>query len=95
MLFILNTECYVPLKVSGTVGSIHLFKITGKLIEVNMTLNNLKISIPTSVTTPLKDNFKVTRISKKDQLSFHTIYTRDDMVSFDVRGCKKHQYKSI
>ena len=72
-------------------GSIHLFKITGKLSpenvrlrtnifrdipevewkEVCMTLNNTRIKLQTSVIKPLKDNFKIRRMRKRDSLIFH------------------------
>ena len=38
MLFILDAQYYVPLKLCRTLGSIHLFKITGKLIHEHVKL---------------------------------------------------------
>ena len=38
MLFISDVQCYVPLKLCKTVGSIHLFKITGMLTPENVKL---------------------------------------------------------
>ena len=38
MLFILDTQYYVPVKLCRTTGSIHLFKITGKLTPEQITL---------------------------------------------------------
>ena len=38
MLFISDTQYYVPVKLQRTVGSIHLFKITGKLTPEQITL---------------------------------------------------------
>ena len=38
MLFILDTQYYVPVKLCRTVGSIQLFKITGKLTPEQITL---------------------------------------------------------
>ena len=84
MLFISDSQYYILVKLCRTAGSIHLFKITGKLIsehiklkrkilwnvieidrkEVNMTLNGNKISLPSSVIIPLRDNFKIRCIIK-------------------------------
>ena len=38
MLFILDVQYYVPIKLCKTVGSIHLFKITGTIKPENVTL---------------------------------------------------------
>ena len=38
MLFISDVQCYVPLKLCKTAGSIHLFKITGILTPENVKL---------------------------------------------------------
>ena len=38
VLCILDTQYYVPIKLSGTAGSIHLFKITGALTPENVKL---------------------------------------------------------
>ena len=38
MLFIWDTTYYVPIKLCKTVGSIHLFKITGTLTSENIKL---------------------------------------------------------
>ena len=38
MLFLSDAQYYVPVKFCRTVGSIHLFKITGKLIPEHVTL---------------------------------------------------------
>ena len=42
-----------------------------ELNEVKMTLNRVKIKVPTTVTVPLTDKFKVRRILKWDSLLFH------------------------
>ena len=42
MLFILDTKYYVPIKLCKTVGSIHLFKITGTLPSENVQLKRNK-----------------------------------------------------
>ena len=39
MLFILDMQYYVPVKLCKTMASIHLFKITGKLTPEQFTLN--------------------------------------------------------
>ena len=39
MLFISHTQYYVPVKLCRVVGSIHLFKITGKLLPEHDQLN--------------------------------------------------------
>ena len=39
MIFILDVQYYVPIKLSKTAGSIHLFKITGMLKPENVKLN--------------------------------------------------------
>ena len=38
MLFISDAQYYVPVKLCRTAGSIHLFKITGKLTPENIKL---------------------------------------------------------
>ena len=38
MLFILDAQYYVPAKLGKTAGSIHLFKITGKITPENVKL---------------------------------------------------------
>ena len=38
MMLILDTQYYVPVKLCRTVGSIHLFKLTGKLTLEQITL---------------------------------------------------------
>ena len=40
MLFISDIEYYIPVKLCKTAGSIHLFKITGKLMPDKVKLNN-------------------------------------------------------
>ena len=40
MLFILDVQYYVPIKLCKTVGSIHLFKIIGTLTPDKVKLNN-------------------------------------------------------
>ena len=39
MIFILDVQYYVPIKLCKTTGSIHLFKITGILNSENVKLN--------------------------------------------------------
>ena len=39
MLFILDIQYYVPIKLCKTAGSIHLFKITGKLMPDKVKIN--------------------------------------------------------
>ena len=41
MLFMSDTQYYVPVKLCQTVGSIHLSKMTGKLIPEHVTLKRL------------------------------------------------------
>ena len=43
MLFVSNIESYVPIKLSKVTGSIHLFKLAGKLQKENITLHRNKI----------------------------------------------------
>ena len=40
-LFILDDQYYVPVKLCRTAGSIHLFKITGKLIPEHIKLKRI------------------------------------------------------
>ena len=40
VIFILDVQYYVPIKLCKTVGSIHLFKITGTLKPENVKLNS-------------------------------------------------------
>ena len=39
MLFISDIQCYIPAKLYKTAGSIHLFKITGKIMVEKVKLN--------------------------------------------------------
>ena len=39
MLFISDVQCYVPVKLCKTAGSIHLYKITGKVMMDKVKLN--------------------------------------------------------
>ena len=39
MIFVSDAQYYVPIKLCKTVGSIHLFKITGTLNSENVKLN--------------------------------------------------------
>ena len=39
MIFLSDVQNYIPLKLCKTTGSIHLFKITGKLRAENIKLN--------------------------------------------------------
>ena len=78
MIFILDVQYYVPIKLCKTAGSIHLFKITGMLKpeninwkEVNMTFNSNKVNLPRSVMIKLRDKFKIRCMMKKDPLIFH------------------------
>ena len=45
MLFISNVQYYVPVKLCKTVGSIHLFKITGMLMPDKVKLKNIIFGI--------------------------------------------------
>ena len=40
MIFILDVQYYVPMKLCKTAGSMHLFKITGTLKPENVKLNS-------------------------------------------------------
>ena len=43
MLFILDLQYYIPVKLCKTAGSIHLFKITGKIMMDKVKLNKFYI----------------------------------------------------
>ena len=43
MLFISDIQYYIPVKLSKTAGSIHLFKITGKIMMDKVKLNKYYI----------------------------------------------------
>ena len=101
MLFISYVQYYVPVKLYRGVGSIHLSKITKKLLskhaklnkqvlwdileidwkEANMTLNGIKIELPTSVIIPLREKFKIRRIIQTEPLLSH-IMLEEEMTWF-------------
>ena len=48
MLFIFNTQYYVPVKLCRTAGNIHLFKMTGTSVPGNVKLKqNLILDVTT------------------------------------------------
>ena len=79
LLFISNTHSYVPIKLFRVAGSIHLFRIRGRLTSesvklkknwiwdvleidwsnVNITLNDNEIDLPSSVIIPFKEQYRV------------------------------------
>ena len=86
MLFILDVQNYVPIKLCKTSGSIHLFKIKGTLksrdIKLNknylwdwnnvtITFNDGKIDLPKIVTIKMQDKIKVRRLMNREPLNFH------------------------
>ena len=71
LLFISNTCSYVPIKLCRVAGSIHLFKIRGRLnpehvwdvleidwSDVSITLNDNEIGLPSLVIVPLKKDIE-------------------------------------
>ena len=85
MLFISDVQYYVPVKLCKTAGSIHLFKIRGKImmdkvrlnkyyiwdvLEVKVTFNGKVINLPKSIMVRLWDKFKVRQMMGSQPLLF-------------------------
>ena len=90
LLFISNTHSHVPIKLCRVAGSIHLFRIRGRLnlenvklkknwiwdvleidwLNVNITLNDYDIDLPSSVIIPFKEWYRARRLLRKHLLLF-------------------------
>ena len=85
MIFILDIQYYVPIKLCKTAGSIHLLKPKNIKLnqnyiwdtleidkkEVSVTFNDNQINFPRVVTFKLKDKIKIRCLMKKEPLLFH------------------------
>ena len=91
LLFIPNTHPYIPIKLCRVAGSIHLFRIRGRLnlesvklkknwicnvleidwSNVNITLKDNEIDLPSSVIIPFKERYIARRLLRKHPLLFY------------------------
>ena len=69
LLFISNTHSYVPIKLCRVAGSIHLFRITGRLNPEN----DNEIDLPSSVIIPFKERYRARRLLRKHPLLFYVM----------------------
>ena len=90
MIFISDVQNYIPIKLCKTLGSIHLFKLTGTLKknyiwdmleidwkEATVIFNENKINLPRVVTLKLQDKIKVRCLMKKEPLLFHLMLMQE------------------